>query len=65
MNSLILSISASPFLQSRSLYSLPIAFVVAESVYKFGSFTLECGAFLLTWFVLDAVGGTLLRRKAP
>lgn len=28
--------------------------VIAELFYKFGSFTLECVAFLATWFVIDA-----------
>jgi hypothetical protein len=31
-----------------------ISFVIAELFYKFHSFTLECMAFLLTWYVLDA-----------
>lgn len=31
-----------------------IAFVIAEFFYKFHSFALECGAFLATWFILDA-----------
>jgi hypothetical protein len=35
--------------------ALGLAFVVAELFYKFHSFTLECLAFLATWFVLDAV----------
>jgi hypothetical protein len=30
------------------------SFVVAEAFYKFHSFTLECGAFLLTWAAFDA-----------
>ncbi len=30
------------------------AFLIAEGFYKFHSFTLECLAFLATWFVLDA-----------
>ena len=29
--------------------------VIAELFYKFHSFTLECIAFLATWFVLDFV----------
>jgi hypothetical protein len=32
-----------------------ISFIIAELFYKFHSFTLECGAFLATWFVLDAI----------
>ena len=31
-----------------------VSFVIAELFYKFHSFTLECIAFLLTWYVLDA-----------
>ena len=30
------------------------AWIIAEVFYKFHSFTLECSAFLATWFVLDA-----------
>jgi hypothetical protein len=42
------------------------AWLLAEFFYKFHSFTLECGAFLLTWFVLDAAlqAGLALRRPA-
>jgi hypothetical protein len=32
-----------------------VSFVIAELFYKFHSFTLECLAFLATWFVIDAV----------
>ena len=41
---------------------LPILFaalVVAEAFYKFGSFTLECLAFLATWAVFDAVASMM------
>ncbi len=31
------------------------AFMIAELFYKFHSFTLECIAFLVTWYVLDAL----------
>ena len=31
------------------------ALIIAEMFYKFHSFLLETGAFLLTWFALDAV----------
>lgn len=33
--------------------------IIAELFYKFHSFTLECIAFLATWFVLDAVQGII------
>ncbi len=37
-----------------------ISLVIAELFYKFHSFTLECVAFLATWYVLDR-GAHLLR----
>ena len=40
--------------------SLLIAWVIAEFFYKFHSFTLECGAFLLTWFAVDLVLSLLI-----
>lgn len=41
-----------------------VAGVVAEAFYKFHSFTLECGAFLLTWAAVDAVRSVLVRSPA-
>jgi hypothetical protein len=32
-----------------------VALIIAELFYKFHSFTLECIAFLATWYVLDLV----------
>ncbi|MSO67724.1 MAG: hypothetical protein EXR03_05430 [Pseudolabrys sp.] len=40
-------------LLTDQLPPLAVAFLVAEFFYKFHSFTLECVAFLATWFVLD------------
>lgn len=34
--------------------AIGIALFIAESFYKFHSFTLECVAFLATWYVVDA-----------
>jgi len=34
--------------------SLAGAWLIAELFFKFHSFTLECGAFLVTWFAIDA-----------
>lgn len=34
--------------------ALGLSFIIAELFYKFHSFTLECMAFLGTWYVLDA-----------
>lgn len=39
-----------------------LALVIAELFYKFHSFTLECLAFLGSWYVLDAVVRRLVRR---
>jgi hypothetical protein len=39
-----------------------LAFVVAEVFYKFHSFALETGAFLLTWLVVSYVGSALRSR---
>ena len=38
-----------------------VALAIAEVFYKFHSFLLETGAFLLTWFILDAVVTGLAR----
>jgi hypothetical protein len=51
-------------LRSRQVYlSEPVSFfaalVIAELFYKFKSFLLETGAFLLTWFVLGAIVHTV------
>jgi hypothetical protein len=46
------------------LRQAPIFFgslLIAEIFYKFHSFLLETGAFLITWFILDAVAGILIR----
>lgn len=35
------------------LPALGLSFLIAELFYKFHSFTLECLAFLVTWYVID------------
>jgi hypothetical protein len=40
------------------------ALLIAEFFYKFHSFTLECLAFLITWYVLDALLHAFLSRRA-
>ena len=42
-----------------------VAFIVAELFYKFHSFILETGAFLITWYALDAIVQRVVSRKAP
>ena len=41
------------------------SFVIAEVFYKFHSFTLECAAFLATWFVLDGALQFLIGPRSP
>jgi hypothetical protein len=46
------------------LRQAPLVFgslAIAEMFYKFHSFLLETGAFLATWFMLDALVSGLLR----
>lgn len=38
----------------EQLPAIGLAWLIAELFYKFHSFTLECLAFLATWFVIDA-----------
>ena len=45
-------------LQTRRLLAeqavvMGVSLIIAELFYKFHSFTLECVAFLATWYVLD------------
>jgi hypothetical protein len=42
-------------LLAEQLPTLSLAWIVAELFYKFHSFSLECLAFLATWFVLDGI----------
>lgn len=42
-------------LLSQQAPVLVASLLVAEVFYKFHSFTLECVAFLATWYVLDAL----------
>ena len=39
----------------QQLPAFTLSFVIAEQFYKLGSFALECGAFIATWFVIDGV----------
>jgi hypothetical protein len=44
--------------------ALLLSLVIAELFYKFHSFLLETGAFLVTWFVIDFVIQTGLKMAA-
>jgi len=43
----------------EQLPALIVSIVIAELFYKFRSFTLETIAFLVTWFVVDALYRTI------
>ena len=51
-------------LLARQGPALAGSLVIAELFYKFGSFTLECLGFLVTWFVLDATIAGIARALA-
>lgn len=42
---------------------LALSLVIAELFYKFGSFTLECIAFLATWYFLDLAANFLTNAR--
>jgi hypothetical protein len=42
--------------------ALAVSFAIAEAFYTFHSFTLECLAFLATWYMPDAVIQPIARR---
>jgi len=48
-------------LASEQVPALTLAWIIAELFYKFHSFTLECAAFLATWFVLDVLVQRVVR----
>ncbi len=50
-------------LTAINVVTLSIAFVIAETFYKFHSFTLEAAAFLATWYVLRIVARAALGRS--
>ena len=49
-------------LASRHAPALGASMLIAELFYKLSSFTLECLAFLATWYVLDAAVGAVIER---
>lgn len=48
---------------TEHLPALAIAFGIAEVFYKFHSFTLECLAFLGTWYLLDGFLHLILNKR--
>lgn len=50
----------------RQLPAFLVSFVIAAFFYKFGSFAIECIAFLATWAALDLVSDWLFSKgKRP
>jgi hypothetical protein len=49
---------------TRELPAAVPAWIIAELFYKFHSFTLECGAFLATWYVFSWIVGLIAGRKS-
>jgi hypothetical protein len=52
----------------EQLPAITLALTIAELFYKFHSFLLETGAFLLTWFAIDAmiqVTRAIVKRVPP
>lgn len=60
MYMLIKSLSPQQLL-TKQIPAMGSAFIIAELFYKFHSFALECLAFLVTWFVLDAAINFLVK----
>lgn len=48
----------------RQLPVFLVSFALAALFYKFGSFAIECIAFLATWAVLDYLAGFFFRGGA-
>ena len=44
--------------------ALLLSCVIAEFLYKFHSFTLECAAFLVTWYALSWVQSLIVGPRA-
>lgn len=62
MYQLLASISTQD-LALRQAPAFAASFIIASLFYKFGSFALECVAFLATWFVIDAVIQLIVRKR--
>lgn len=48
----------------QQLPAITVSLLISEWFYKFHSFTLECLAFLVTWYALDLVMSALLDSTA-
>jgi hypothetical protein len=57
----LLSLVPAERLAYEQVPALTLAWIITELLFKFHSFTLECAAFLATWFVLDMVSQKVVR----
>jgi hypothetical protein len=62
MFSLIKTLGVEMFLRKEA-GAFAVAFLIAEFLYKFKSFALECLAFLATWYVLSFIQSLVIREK--
>lgn len=46
----------------EQLPTFAVSLIIAEFFYKFHSFSMECIAFLFTWFVIDALLQRFLKK---
>ncbi|MEM9499908.1 MAG: hypothetical protein AAGA28_18465 [Pseudomonadota bacterium] len=47
----------------REFVPFIVAFSIAEFLYKFKSFALECIAFLITWYLLSLLQSLFMRSQ--
>jgi hypothetical protein len=62
MHNMIRSYGVLPTLRREVPAAIP-AWIIAEFFYKFHSFTLECAAFLATWYAFSWLLGLTIRRR--
>ena len=60
----LIKYSTVPQIITKRLPGLVISLIIAEIFYKFHSFTLECVAFLGTWFLVDLIIEVIANRLA-
>ena len=53
-----------PTVLAQEAPAFAASFVIAEVFYKFHSFTLECAAFLVTWYGLSWVQSLIVGSRA-
>jgi hypothetical protein len=61
----LIKYSTLPQFIAKRLSGLVASLIIAEAFYKFHSFTLECVAFLATWFLIDFVIELIANKFAP